>query len=253
MRPNSPWDRHDRQHPAVTACELEVGGRATAAVYPASARYGDRRPHDRHGAARRDRLEECRSGMRVEHLDLSALRVDRGDPQLPLGPVGYVAQERGDRVEDVRLRTGPSVQRRSGEAFDGPLRVAGAERRPKEPRRWRAVTGRRTESAPESWRSYNSAAGTPAKSRDPKTAPAEVPITTSALRRSIPASVSPASTPVNQAPPTGPPPPSTSAVLDTLPLPVNDLRTSRPQATKRGIVPSCSPDDSIRTGECSRY
>lgn len=126
-------------------------------------------------------------------------------------------------------RSRPTV---SSTSDSGPVRARSAVRpsraieRPgsREPRAaqrkravWPVVTGRRTASAPDSWRSYSSAAGVPQRRRAPKTAPAEVPIRTSAVSGSTPASVRPASIPVSQAPPTGPPPPSTSALSGTAP------------------------------------
>src|SRR5262252_9373526 len=52
--------------------------------------------------------------------------------------------------------------------------------------------------------------GTPLRSSAPTTDPAEVPTTTSADARSIPASARPATTPISHAMPVMPPPPRTS-------------------------------------------
>src|SRR4051795_8841343 len=63
-----------------------------------------------------------------------------------------------------------------------------------------------------SWRSYNQSRAAPLVSCAPTTEPADVPTTRSALVRSTPASASPARTPISQAMPVIPPPPSTRAV-----------------------------------------
>src|SRR3954447_10501828 len=92
--------------------------------------------------------------------------------------------------------------------------------------------------------------GSPAASREPKTAPAEVPMTTSARARSTPASARPARTPVIHAPPTGPPPPSTSASPPT-PPPPHPNATHLSGTPKRGPLPASRRHDSIGTGEHS--
>ncbi len=67
-------------------------------------------------------------------------------------------------------------------------------------------------SAGASCRSYSSSRSSPEVSCAPAEAPAEVPRTRSASRRSTPASPRPARIPISQASPTMPPPPSTNAL-----------------------------------------
>lgn len=128
-------DRRDGQGVVVVGGQVEVGGRAAAAVDPAAAPCRDGRRDEGDGAARGDRFEEGDFRVGVECLQGPGRGVDGSDPQGAVGPVPCAAQQRADRVEEFGLGSGARAEGGTAEPLYGALRIAGSQRRPQEAHR----------------------------------------------------------------------------------------------------------------------
>ena len=147
LRADRAHQRRHRDHDVAAGGQVGVRGRAHAAVDVGPPGDLDRRPHQRHGAARGDRVQQVDARVALEDGERARVGVDRRDPQVAVGPrerYAVVVQPRLDDRDPLRTRArvglarglpdpaaaGAPVageQQQRGQAERGPQAVGGAD------------------------------------------------------------------------------------------------------------------------------